>query len=170
MGAHRTRIKVCGLTRPEDVAAAVAAGADAVGVIMADSPRRVAADRARTLFAAVPPLVTRVGVFLDAPLDQVRAAIWRSDARRWQDLVALSRVSYAVTVDEQSAGPDWIVTRARQFYEEGSLRREWIVRPGETRQLEASILGWRYDRLALAAALGVAAVLAVFIAAALIVR
>jgi hypothetical protein len=104
------------------------------------------------------------------PLDQVRAAVWRSDARLWRDLAALSRASYAARVDEQGAGPEWIVARARQFYDEDSLRREWIMRPGETRQLEASILGWRWDRLALAAAMGLLAVVIVFAGAALVAR
>ncbi|MGQ2981706.1 MAG: phosphoribosylanthranilate isomerase, partial [Polaromonas sp.] len=47
MNKHRTRIKICGLTREEDVDAAVAAGADAVGFVMyAPSPRYVSAERA----------------------------------------------------------------------------------------------------------------------------
>ena len=104
------------------------------------------------------------------PLDQVRAAIWRSDARLWLDLSALSRAIYTARVDEVGAGPDWIVARAHQFYEEGSLRREWSVRPGETRQLEAAIVGWRWDRLALAAALAILVVLIVFVGATLIMR
>jgi hypothetical protein len=104
------------------------------------------------------------------PLDQVRAAVWRSDARLWRDLSALSRAVYTVRVAEARAGPDWIVARAHQFYQEGSLRREWSIRPGETRQLEAAILGWRWDRLALAAALAVLLVVIVFVAAALVVR
>ena len=103
-------------------------------------------------------------------LDQVRAAVWQGDARLWRDLAGLSRATYEVRVDEQGAGPDWLVTRARQFYEEGSLQRRWTIRPGETRQLEASILGWRYDRLALAAALALVGVVVVFSAAALVAR
>lgn len=57
----RTRAKVCGITREADLRAAVEAGADAVGVIAAvtvDSPREVAAERARELLDAVPPFVT----------------------------------------------------------------------------------------------------------------
>jgi hypothetical protein len=104
------------------------------------------------------------------PLDQVRAAVWRSDARLWRDLSALSRAVYATRVDEIGAGPEWIVARARQFYAEDSLQREWSVRPGETRQLQASIVGWRWDRLALAAALAVLVVVIIFVGAALIVR
>lgn len=57
----RPRIKICGLTHPDDVASAVRAGADAVGVISevpVDSPREVAPDRAAALLADLPPFVT----------------------------------------------------------------------------------------------------------------
>jgi phosphoribosylanthranilate isomerase len=63
---YRTRIKICGLTRPEDAAAAVEAGADAVGVVLAPSKRQVTLDQAARVLAGVPPLVARVGVFVDA--------------------------------------------------------------------------------------------------------
>lgn len=71
MRAYRTRIKVCGLTRPEDAAAAAAAGADALGVIFADSPRRVTPEHAAEVLAAAPPFVSRVGVFVDADAHEV---------------------------------------------------------------------------------------------------
>ena len=61
------RVKVCGLTRPEDVMAAVDAGADALGFNFVEgSPRRITADSAALLTRDVPPFVTRVGVFADA--------------------------------------------------------------------------------------------------------
>ena len=59
----RTRVKICGLTGPEDRDAAVAAGADAVGVISdvpVDTPREVAAETAASLVEGVPPMVTSV--------------------------------------------------------------------------------------------------------------
>ena len=56
---YRTRIKICGLTRVEDVQAAVAAGADAIGfVFYSKSPRYVTPEQAAALIAAVPPFVT----------------------------------------------------------------------------------------------------------------
>ncbi|MHB1017184.1 MAG: phosphoribosylanthranilate isomerase [Coriobacteriia bacterium] len=73
----RTRIKICGLTRPEDAAAAVAAGADALGVVLAPSKRQVTLDQAAAVFAAAPPLVARVGVFVNARADD----IWEACAR-----------------------------------------------------------------------------------------
>ena len=74
---HRTRIEICGLTRPEDAAAAVAAGADALGVILAPSKRQVTLEQATAVFAEAPPLVARVGVFVDAHVDDV----WEACAR-----------------------------------------------------------------------------------------
>jgi phosphoribosylanthranilate isomerase len=73
-----TRVKICGLTNHRDVAAAVDAGADAVGVIAdvpVDSPREVAVDRAAELVAAAPPFVTTVLVTMpEAPARAVELA------------------------------------------------------------------------------------------------
>ncbi len=71
----RTRIKICGLTREQDVDAAVEAGADAVGfVLYAKSPRHVSVERAAELARRLPPFVTPVLLFVNAPLDEVHAA------------------------------------------------------------------------------------------------
>ena len=68
----RTRIKICGLTRPQDVDAAVEAGADAVGfVFYPPSPRHVTAEVAAALAARLPPFVTAVGLFVNAAADEV---------------------------------------------------------------------------------------------------
>jgi phosphoribosylanthranilate isomerase len=66
-----TRVKVCGITTPEDAAAAVEAGADAIGVVFAESPRRVTVALAQAIAQRVPPLVSVIGVFMDQPLEQV---------------------------------------------------------------------------------------------------
>jgi phosphoribosylanthranilate isomerase len=64
----RTRVKICGLTRPDDAQAAAAAGADAIGLVFyAKSPRAVDIAQARAVLAALPPFVTSVGLFVDAP-------------------------------------------------------------------------------------------------------
>lgn len=69
----RTRIKICGLTRPQDLDAAIHLGADAVGfVFYPPSPRYLSLDLARELAMRVPPFVTRVGLFVNADLQQVR--------------------------------------------------------------------------------------------------
>ncbi|GAA1495529.1 phosphoribosylanthranilate isomerase [Paeniglutamicibacter kerguelensis] len=65
-------IKICGLSTPESVAAAVAAGADAVGFVFAPgSPRTVDAELAASLGQAVPADVETVGVFRNQPLAEV---------------------------------------------------------------------------------------------------
>ena len=62
----RTRIKICGITSVTDAEVALAAGADAIGMVFYDaSPRRVSADMARAVSALAPPLVDVVGVFVD---------------------------------------------------------------------------------------------------------
>lgn len=74
----RTRVKICGLTRTQDVETAVHAGADAVGLVFhRASPRCVTAEQARVLCASLPPFVTSVGLFVDAPAEQVRAVLER---------------------------------------------------------------------------------------------
>ena len=71
----RTRIKICGLTREADVAAAVQAGADAVGfVLYAKSPRHVSLERAVALARALPPFVTPVLLLVNAPRGEVKEA------------------------------------------------------------------------------------------------
>ncbi len=73
---HRTRIKLCGLSTPEDVSVAVAAGADAIGLVFyPPSPRHVTAERAAELLAALPPYVTAVGLFVNPTLAEVQAVL-----------------------------------------------------------------------------------------------
>lgn len=72
MTLHRTRIKICGLTDGDHALAAALAGADAVGfVFWAGTPRRVGAERAAAIAAALPPFVSRVGLFVDPEPDEV---------------------------------------------------------------------------------------------------
>ncbi|MBI2914469.1 MAG: hypothetical protein HYY08_00935, partial [Firmicutes bacterium] len=90
-----TWVKICGITRTEDAAVAAEAGADALGLVFAESPRRVSLPQAReiaqalaavaglrvglpggvgTTAASEKPLV--VGVFVDAPVDEVVETVW----------------------------------------------------------------------------------------------
>jgi len=63
---ERTRVKICGITRPEDAAWAAACGADAIGLVFyPQSPRAVDTGRAREVAAALPPFVTVVALFVD---------------------------------------------------------------------------------------------------------
>ena len=71
----KTRIKICGLTREEDVDAAVAAGADAIGfVFYPPSPRYITPQRAAELARRIPPFVDVVGLFVNEAPEFVRAA------------------------------------------------------------------------------------------------
>jgi phosphoribosylanthranilate isomerase len=77
--SHRTRIKICGLTREADVDAAVQAGADAIGFVLYEkSPRCVSPQRAGELARRLPPFVTPVLLFVNpapAQLAQALAAV-----------------------------------------------------------------------------------------------
>lgn len=70
------RIKICGITRPEDARAAAEAGADAIGLVFAPtSPRRITPERALEICRALPPFVSCVGLFMDATADFVRSVL-----------------------------------------------------------------------------------------------
>ncbi len=70
---HRTRVKICGITRPEDAAAAAVAGADAIGMVFyAPAPRNISIERAKEILDVLPPFVSPVGLFVDAPADEIR--------------------------------------------------------------------------------------------------
>ncbi len=78
MRGRRTKVKVCGVCSAADADAAVRAGADAIGVVFADSPRRLTVQQAAEVLASVPPGVMRVGVFVDedpAEVSRVAAEI-----------------------------------------------------------------------------------------------
>ena len=66
------KIKVCGITNLEDALAAAELGADALGFVLAPSPRQVTPEVLRRLVAGLPPFISKVGVFVDSPLDEVR--------------------------------------------------------------------------------------------------
>ena len=72
----RTRVKICGITRPEHARAAASAGADAIGLMFYEpSPRFVSRAQAAAVCAALPPLVSIVGVFVNAAPREIEAAV-----------------------------------------------------------------------------------------------
>jgi phosphoribosylanthranilate isomerase len=87
---QRIFIKICGLSTPEAVRAAIEAGADAVGFVFAPSPRRVTPEEAAELSASVPAGIVRVAV-MHHPLPA-----------EWEEIAEL-------------AHPDWLQTEARDF-------------------------------------------------------
>ena len=69
----RTRVKVCGICTNEDAGAAVAAGADAIGMVFyPKSPRYLSISRASTITSTLPPFVSAVGLFVNSSFEEVR--------------------------------------------------------------------------------------------------
>jgi phosphoribosylanthranilate isomerase len=74
----RTRIKICGITRAGDAAAAAQAGADAIGLVFyPPSPRFLNVERAREVRDALPPFVQAVALFVNPDAAQVAQVIGR---------------------------------------------------------------------------------------------
>jgi phosphoribosylanthranilate isomerase len=68
-----TKVKICGITNGADAAAAIEAGADALGfVFYPKSPRAITREAARDIIAGLPPFVTTVGVFVNGVADMVK--------------------------------------------------------------------------------------------------
>ncbi len=68
----RTRIKFCGITRPQDALAAAATGADAIGLIFYEkSSRYVSIEQARDILKALPPMVVPVALFVNSPIQTI---------------------------------------------------------------------------------------------------
>jgi len=70
-----TWVKICGTTNPEDARAAVAAGADALGFVFAQSPRQITPEAAARIVRELPPQVEKVGVFVDQPARKIREIV-----------------------------------------------------------------------------------------------
>ena len=74
----RTRVKICGITRPEDARAAAEAGADAIGLVFyPPSPRYLSAERAVLIRDALPPFVQAVALFVNPDAAQVAQVLGR---------------------------------------------------------------------------------------------
>ena len=101
-----TFVKICGVRTPGDVAAAVAAGADAVGFVFTPSPRRIDPRTARELAEAAGSVLT-VGVFKDLPAAQVRAVAAEAGVRGVQ-----LHGDYAKDAFTEVADPAWQLIRA----------------------------------------------------------
>jgi phosphoribosylanthranilate isomerase len=74
--SHRTRVKICGITRIADARAVVDAGADAIGLVFwPGTPRVVGVDQAHAIVATLPPYITVVGLFVDPDPEAVRSVL-----------------------------------------------------------------------------------------------
>lgn len=70
-----TWVKICGTTNLEDARAAVEAGADALGFVFAESPRRITPEAAAKIVSELPPQVEKVGVFVHHPAHEIREIV-----------------------------------------------------------------------------------------------
>lgn len=95
-----TMVKVCGITNVADARVAAEAGADAVGFIFAESPRKVGTEEARRISIALPENVLKVGVFVNAPPEEVL----RTAAEAGLDMVQLHGDETPETVAAVRAG------------------------------------------------------------------
>ncbi|WP_428389180.1 phosphoribosylanthranilate isomerase [Mucisphaera sp.] len=72
----RTRIKICGIREPDHARAAVAAGADAIGLVFAEqSPRHVTPEQAHEIVQAIPAFIDIVGLFADHTAEQIHQIV-----------------------------------------------------------------------------------------------
>ncbi len=67
-----TIVKICGITNINDALMAAELGVDALGFVFAESPRRVSPDQAVAISKELPPVVAKVGVFVDEDIERVR--------------------------------------------------------------------------------------------------
>ena len=72
---HRVRVKIEGLREPAQAVEIAELGADAIGLVLAESPRQVTTAQAQAVVAALPPWVATVGVFVSAPVEQINAVV-----------------------------------------------------------------------------------------------
>jgi phosphoribosylanthranilate isomerase len=121
----RVRIKICGLTNPHQAREAAKCGADAIGMVFAESPRRIDLAQAAAVARAVPPLVARVGVFVNAGADEINEAVRQASL----DYVQLHGDERPELVDELAAP----VIKAIRVRDEGWLAqtRQWLAGTGE---------------------------------------
>ena len=119
-----TKIKICGITRPEDALEACLAGADALGFnFSSSSPRSIAPDDARKIITQMPPLVTPAGIFVEQTPDEI------SDLCRYCGLQVAQLHSDSYTPEQAlqvrctkvirvfRPGPDFRIDEVREFAE-----------------------------------------------------
>lgn len=92
-------VKICGLSTPDTVAAAVEAGADALGFLLVRSPRQVTPETARRLAAEVPPHVLTVGVVTGIGVAEARELVQAAGLRALQLHGDYSRADFAAVSD-----------------------------------------------------------------------
>lgn len=73
---QRVRVKICGITRPEDAISAAMAGADAIGLVFYEnSSRFIETDKAMEIVKLLPPFISKVGLFVDMNAESIKAIL-----------------------------------------------------------------------------------------------
>jgi phosphoribosylanthranilate isomerase len=119
-------IKICANTSLEDALMAAEAGADAVGFVFAPSPRRVTIEQVATIVPRLPAGIEKIGVFVDAPFEEIEATVRLSGLTGVQlhfnaapDLPARLRARF---------GPEMRILRVVHFSEGSAEEAEAILR------------------------------------------
>lgn len=117
-----TRIKICGITRPDDALAACVAGADALGFnFSASSPRSVHPDMVKRIINTLPPFVTPTGIFVEHPPEEIdalcrycglQAAQLHSDNYTPEEAL---KVHAARVIRVFRPGPGFVIEEVREF-------------------------------------------------------
>lgn len=121
------KVKICGITRREDALCAARLGADFLGLVFAESPRRVTIDRARGILEGFPYPAAWVGVFKDESLKDVER-IARALNLRWVQLHGREDLTYVHKLEKE-----FRVIKGIEFSEETSLEvlesypLEWML-------------------------------------------
>jgi phosphoribosylanthranilate isomerase len=135
-----TVVKICGVTRAEDAAAAVAAGADMIGVVFwAPSPRAASEEQARRVREAVPAGVPLVGVFVDERPERIdelveAAGLDRVQLHGSEPLALIERYAGRVIRGVRDGDVSGVPAGVPVIYD-----RPW----GETRDVESLYAHWR---------------------------
>ena len=120
-----TRIKICGITREEDALAVASCGANAIGLVFYQkSPRHVTMQQAAQLAAAIPPFVTRVGLFVNPSEEEVRNVLHFHGEEASEFCAQFGR-SYLKAV-RVKAGVDLIQCAARYRSAQGLLLDAYV--------------------------------------------
>ena len=69
------KVKICGITNVADALKAVELGADALGFVLAESPRKITLDKLKEISLAIPPLVSRVGVLVNEDISLAKSVL-----------------------------------------------------------------------------------------------
>jgi phosphoribosylanthranilate isomerase len=120
-----TRVKVCGITNLEDARVAADAGADAIGLVFASSPRQVSVVAAREIAAALSDGVLKVGVFVNERPDEVS----RIAGEVGLDYVQLHGDETPEEVDAVRSGGVGVVKALRVRDAAGYSRKGAVTRP-----------------------------------------